>query len=203
MLGEVLQGLMSLPSPFRPTEFGEDESDLKSRHLVADEKAFRAFCKGRVAGFFLFSPITTILINAVPGRSLRVHCSAPTNAADLLENMLAYLAPRQPIFGFACEQEERFFRNRVITQLGLNTVESWVGRDSSRYLPGLYWLTLLSAVIIKMHDIDLDMLKRTSIAYTEAAPGQHLFRFYQEPGFWHDAPQIADLYSATPGIFDA
>ena len=40
------------------------------------------------------------------------------------------MAMAHPIFGFACMAEEREHRNRITTKLGINTIESWVGRDT-------------------------------------------------------------------------
>ena len=90
-------------------------------------------------------------------------------------------APR-PFFGFACTQEELEYRNRITVKFGINTMESWVGRDTRRYIPGLYWWTLLPASLAEQHGIPLSILVRASQEHIELEGQQHLLRFYDKSG---------------------
>lgn len=46
-------------------------------------------------------------------------------------------------FFFAADRDEYEHRNRFKAEVGDSLVEAWVGRDLTRYLPGLYWRTML------------------------------------------------------------
>ena len=70
---------------------------------------------------------------------------------DVVRDFLIHMAAPRPFFGFACTQEELEYRNRITVKFGINIMESWVGRDTRRYIPGLYWWTLLPASLAEQH----------------------------------------------------
>jgi len=112
------------------------------------------------------------------------------------------MATARPIFGFACVPEEREQRNRVTIKQGLNTIDSWVGRDTKKYIPGLYWWTLLPASLADRHGVSLPTIARTALEHIELEGQQHLLRFYENPEDWRSATVMAELYPSLPGVFD-
>jgi hypothetical protein len=112
------------------------------------------------------------------------------------------MAVANPIFGFACAPEEKQAKNRVTTKQGANTIESWVGRDTRKYVPGLYWLTLLPAALAERHGVSLAAIEGVALEHVELQGGQHLFRFYEEPENWRSASGIAAQGTFLPGVFD-
>jgi hypothetical protein len=137
------------------------------------------------------SPSTFIVdadLEAIPDAAVRV--------------FLIQMAIAHPIFGFACAEEELEHRNRITTKLGVNTIESWVGRDTRRYVPGLYWWTLLPASLAEQHGIPLSTIAGAAREHIELEGQQHLFRFYEKPRDWQSAAVMAELYRSLPGVFD-
>jgi len=112
------------------------------------------------------------------------------------------MAKANPIFGFACTIEEREHRNRVTTKLGINIIESWVGRNTQKYIPGLYWWTLLPASLAEKHGIPLSTIIGAALEHIELEGKQHLLRFYEKPEDWQSAAAMAELYRSLPGVFD-
>ena len=112
------------------------------------------------------------------------------------------MAIAHPIFGFACAEEELEYRNRITTQMGINTIHSWVGRDTRKYLPGLYWWTLLPASLAEQHGIPLSIIVGAAKEHIELEGNQHLLRFYEKPEDWQSAAVTAKLYRSLPGVFD-
>jgi len=113
------------------------------------------------------------------------------------------MATAHPIFGFACAEEELEYRNRITTKLGINTIHSWVGHDTRRYVPGLYWWTLLPASLAEQHGIPLSTVVGAALEHIELEGQQHLLRFYEKPEDWQSAGAMAKLYRSLPGVFDA
>lgn len=112
------------------------------------------------------------------------------------------MASAQPIFGYACADEERYHWNRVKTRQGINAIERWVGRDPKKYVPGLYWWTLLPAALAQQHHVSLEAVKKVAIEHVEIEVSQHLFRFYDQPQDWQSAAAVEALRASQPGIFD-
>ena len=84
----------------------------------------------------------------------------------------------------------------------MNSIESWVGRHAQRYIPGLYWLTLLPTALAEKHGVSLPAVEGAALEHIEIEGGQHLFRFYEEPKDWRSAVGVGQLCSSLPGIFD-
>ena len=120
----------------------------------------------------------------------------------LAKQFMVEMASLHPIFGFACTQEEGYQRNRVTTQQRVNTIESWVGRNVRKYVPGFYWLTLLPDAMAKQHGVRLSAVEDVAQEHIELEGGQHLFRFYQRPEDWQATSVVAELCASLPGVFD-
>jgi hypothetical protein len=200
-LDRVLASFLSLPPSLRPTHFSDDEVDVSCRKAIDNSKDFTLFFDKRTTGFFLFGPTLNCLGSIAPGKSVLMYCSID-GEPDLAKQFLIHMALAQPIFGFACAPEERECRNRVTIKQGVNSIESWVGRDTQKYVPGLYWLTLLPAALAQKHNIPLTVVEGIALDHIEIEGGQHLFRFYEEPEDWRSTVAVAELCSSLPGVFD-
>ena len=123
-------------------------------------------------------------------------------APELIKAFLIHMMSAQPIFGFACEPQERDQRNRINTKQGINNIESWVGRDPQNYIPGLYWWTILPNALAEKHRVPLAAIKPIALEHVRIEGGQNLFRFYEKPDGWRAAQGIDTMRLSQPGIFD-
>jgi hypothetical protein len=197
-LSSILSLVRSLPGNLRPTHFGDSESDRRRRKSVDDSEQFEKFFLKRTSGFLLFGSEFECLASVVPNRTIRLSCSVG-GASSNAEVVLKHFAAAGPIFGSACSPDERAAKNRAVFQFGANRLEAWVGRETAKYIPGLYWLTLLSSELSKRHGIELSQLERIALAHDVVAPNQHLFRFGDSPQSWKAQ---GESVSGIPGVFD-
>ncbi len=199
MLTQLVSKLLSLPMELRPSHhsLGEDENG----QVINDPAAFVASLKERSPGPYLTSAHCTYDISLAAPKPIVCHGSLDVEPA-LVKRFMVEMAALKPIFGFACVQEERYQRNRVTIQQGGNEIESWVGRDIQKYVPGFYWLTLLSDTIAKQHRVSLSTVEAAAKEHLEPENGQHLFRFYERPEDWAQSPAIAKLGASFPGVFN-
>jgi hypothetical protein len=202
----VLEKILTLPEALRPTHesLGENEAGT----IIGDvKKIIRRF---EVPVSFEV-PISSVYLRNLGAlydvRKLRngnLVCCGYFDEIPLstVKDFLTHMATARPIFGFACAPEEREQRNRVKTKQGVNTIESWVGRDIQKYIPGLYWWTLLPASLTEKHGVSLATVASMALEHVELEGRQHLFRFYEKPGDWRSATVMAELYSLLPLVFD-
>lgn len=200
-INRVLNAFVTLPTSLRPINFSQEEKIGSPADLIDDGKRFSAFVAKSIAGVFLLSQTVTYSIRIAAGKSIVCDCFIDV-LPDLAEQFLTHMATARPLFGFACESDEREHRNRVTTKQGANTIESWVGRDLEKYLPGFYWLTLLPDSLALKHGIPLPVVERSAKRRVVLPGGQNLFRFYDQPGDWRVMPVATNLCAALPGVFD-
>lgn len=200
-LDRVVMAFFDLPAQIRPVHFSHDEKPAKDADRIADQKRFAAFVTKSPSGFFLLGPGLTCSIRIATGRPLVCDCFLDV-APEAAEDFLAHMSKARPIFGFACMPGERERRNRVITKQGSNKIESWVGRDTQKYVPGLYWLTLLPDALARQHDVPLAAVAAVAQKHVALGSGQHLFRFYERPEDWQETSAVTDLIASLPGVFD-
>jgi hypothetical protein len=196
----VTKTILSLPEMLRPTtvSLAEDEATIP----IGDINRFLHTFKMPSIGVYLEnSNVLYDLRRSSPSTWIVVaDMEAIPDAA--VKDFLVRMAIAQPIFGFACADKEREYRNRITIKFGINTMESWVGRDARRYIPGLYWWTLLPASLAEQHGIPLPSLVEAAQEHIELEGKQHLLRFYDKPEDWQSAAFMAELYRTNPGIFD-
>ncbi len=198
---DVVAAFAGLPPPLRPTHFSHEEKIGSDADRIDDSKRLASFIVKSQSGFFLSGPGVVYSIRVAVGRSLVCDCFVDVQP-ESARQLLVHLSKVQPIFGFACMPVERERRNRVTTQQGVNTIESWVGRDTQKYIPGFYWLTLLPHALMKRHGVSLDLVEGVAREHTELDGRQHLFRFYERPEDWHATSVVDELCASLPGIFD-
>ena len=198
---QIVTAFEALPKELRPLYFSNDETEVASKtNLIEDSKRFSAFVEAQKYGFFLRSHNISYNIRTVPQKA--VICDGFLDVEyGLATEFLAQMTAAKPVFGFACVPEEREWRNRVIVRLGNNTIESWVGRDTRKYVPGLYWTTLMSHALAMRHGISIPDLKRNAIE-CKCIGDFHLFRFYENPNDWlANKGKMDELCLLSAGIF--
>ncbi len=200
-IARVVRAFTDLTAPLRPVYFSHDEKPASVADRIDDQTRFSAFVTKSESGFFLHGPGVTYSVRNAAGKPLICDCFLDL-AAETAEQFLAYMATAKPVFGFACAPGEREQRNRVTATLGVNTIESWVGRDTSKYVPGFYWLTLLPDTLAKQHGIPLRAVEAVAHEHINLDGGQHLYRFYERPEGWQETPAVAELCATLSGVFD-
>jgi hypothetical protein len=200
MTNSVTKTLLGLPKQLRPTSFTLAEDEPAT--TIGDVDVFLKNFKMPSIGVYLKSSIVEYDLRRAGPHTFVVDADLGTITDDAVRDYLIHMATLHPIFGFACTQEELEYRNRLTTTFGINVMGSWVGRDPRRYIPGLYWWTLLPASLAEQHGVSLSTLVQAAREHIELEGQQHLLRFYSEPEDWRSASFMADLYHSCPGIFD-
>lgn len=200
-VGDVLDAFLTLPSPLRPTHFSREEKIKNYGNIFQIGARLSKFIEKSKSGFFLLGAGVTYSVRFSKDRS--VICDCFIDVASLLaKQFLIFMSKAKPLFGFACALEERKKRNRVTIQLGQNEIESWVGRDLKKYVPGFYWITLLPDSLAKLHALPLDAVCEVAEECIDLNFGQHLYRFYPSPEDWIENAPVEKLCKGQPGVFD-
>jgi hypothetical protein len=104
-------------------------------------------------------------------------------------------------FGYACMVEEREHRNRIIKRMPYGVHEAWVGRDFSLYLPGVYWLTVISERLLGELGIEFKILEKVSKSIRTVG-GNVVLQLYDDPNGWAAHSVRLDAWcSDTVGVF--
>lgn len=198
----VLEKILTLPEALRPTHEcpGEDEVGTEIDDPNRLVQSFDPPSSG--LGFLKNANGATYYMRKERRGSLGCYAYFDGVSRDVVKSFLICMSSASPIFGFTCAPEEREHRNRVVTKQGMNTIESWVGRDTRKYIPGLYWLTLLPTILAEKYRVSLSVLAGAALEHLELRGEQHLLRFYERPEDWRSNNMLEQLSSAQPGIFD-
>jgi hypothetical protein len=197
----MVSAFTELSPPLRPIHFSCEEKVGSDADLIEDQKLFTAFVTKNKSGFFLLGPTVTYSIRIASGRPVICDCFIDAEP-EFAKHFLIHMSKIQPLFGFACAPGERERRNRVTKQQGANSIESWVGRDAQKYVPGFYWLTLLPENLAKNHGISLSAVANVALEHSELDDGQHMFRFYDQPEDWQATSRVTELCASLPGVFN-
>jgi hypothetical protein len=200
-IDKILEILVGLPPKLRPIYFTSGEKARSKSDRVDDTKRFNAFRARNTAGFGLVGPFVSYNFRRSTGLNGVCSCFIDVEP-ESAQQLMILMSKARPLFGFACKPEEYDQRNRVKTRLGQNSIEAWVGRDIRKYIPGLYWLTLVPEPLLKQHHVPLSALTATAAEHLKLENGQHLLRFYPRPEDWETVGKVAELCSNVPGIFD-
>lgn len=200
----LARGLQQLPEIVRPIYFSEDERGTNTSNLISEKDMFESFLSKNPTGFFLHAEGKTLF-----DISRRLDCVEVTLylaeelPAELILELFGCLAKYQPIFGFGCSESEYFHRNRYYITIGKNHIEDWVGRKLDRYIPGVYWCTLLSDQILDQHRVSLSDLSSEAVSNEVLGESSlHLLKFYSDPENWQENTERLDrLCERIDGIF--
>lgn len=197
----VMAAFIALPPPLRPAYFSHEEKIIDTTNRVEDHGRFSAFRARSQSGFFLLNEAVTYSLRFATGRPLICDCFIDVQP-EIAKQFLAHMSTARPLFGFACAPAEHEYRNRVSVQQGNNKIDSWVGRDTRKNVPGLYWLTLLSETLATRHGVSLAAIEAIAQEHIALEGGQYLFQFYERPEDWQKTHAVAELCASLPGIFN-
>ena len=141
----VTKTIMHLPEILRPTVISLAEDEPAT--AIGDINVFLDTFKMPTIGVYLENSTVQYDLRRFQKNTLIVDADLGDISDDVVRDFLIHMAAPRPFFGFACTQEELEYRNRITVKFGINIMESWVGRDTRRYIPGLYWWTLLAGLI--------------------------------------------------------
>ncbi len=120
---------------------------------------------------------------------------------DTLVDVFQQLSRSLPTFAHCSAEGEWYHRNRVSFAVAGSTADIWVGRDHSRYVPGLYWLTCLSEELVVRHGIDASALEAAALSTSRGASSL-LFRFFERSSQWEaEEKRMDDLCESLVGVF--
>jgi hypothetical protein len=203
--GGLVDNLRGLPEAIRPVYFAEDEGKIIKANLLSNEERFRNFRKANPTGFFLYAENKT-LFNVSTRRV--GHAEVMLYLAEGLpsEFVIAFirsLVRHQPVFGFGCDEDEYDHRNRYYITIGKNHIESGIGRRLEKYIPGVYWYTLLSDGLLTQHGVKLADLSVEAVVTETLGDGSlHLLKFFERPEDWKEnAERLDDLCERVDGVF--
>lgn len=195
-LSEVLEILSSQATAMRPTHTSVDEDGRRAPILASTELERMLDC----AGGHLWAPECSY--------SFRISNTLPcglfvlTENAEALRDLVTRLSDVNLEFGYACALEEREHRNRIVKKMNYGLDHTWVGRDHTRYLSGLYWHTIIPARLQKKLGVPLEALKTIAKGLTFRADRNWLIRLYESPIEWRvEAPRIDNWCAQTTGCF--
>jgi hypothetical protein len=196
--GDVIDTLLSLPGDLRPTHHRIGERER--RQPIGDPVAFRDW-KLTKGSFFLLAPQATYDLDIDPPY-LPAVCAGYKMQASLAKEYLAHMAGAGPLFGYCCANEEEEHRHWLVMKLPDGGLRAYYGWNIDKYVPGLYWQTLVSDGLLEKHDIPLSILDEIALERTDLGRGLHLFRFHEKPEDWRANTAIDKAFDAAPGFFD-
>lgn len=220
---QLIDLLQTLPAYLKPIYFGEEETLKNKKDQLADGPRFEKFMSRNAEGFFLFADacVYNLFIHEV-GYS-RFFCDIQSEEFYLdCPLIFKAVAPILPSFGFVGENQEREpdsdgsyvitheqvtserdHRNKHFVTIGKNHIESGIGNDLNKYIPGVYWYTLLSDDLLSKHGVDLASLSDEAISNEPLGDGSlHLLKFYEKPQDWKvNAERLDNLCEKVDGVF--
>ena len=196
--------MSKLPELIKPIYFSEDEGKVSKSDLVSDDGKFKRFREKNPDGFFISNNKGFLFDVSTPnaGYSVLILYAEESLSNELVESFFRAFVELNPIFGFACESEEYEHRNRYYTTIGINEIESWIGRDLNKYLSGVYWYTLLSDKTLNIYGLNLDDVCSLTNKRDDIARGIYLLNFFEHADDWqkHKA-KLDDFCKKADGVF--
>jgi hypothetical protein len=202
-VASLVNNLQGLPESIRPIYFAQDEGKIVKANLLLNEKRFRDFRHENATGFFLYAENKTPYdISIRRSGYSEVTLYLPDDVSNgLVPLFFRSVAEHKPVFGFACDEVEYDHRNRYYITIGKNHIESWIGRKLEKYIPGVYWYTLISKPLLKQHGVSFADLSAEAISVETLGDG-HLLKFFEDPEDWQqNAGRLDDLCERIAGVF--
>lgn len=202
---KLITSLMGLPEALIPRIFGASENRKNKKDQVADEERFKSFKQRNPAGFFLYAENCTynLFIHSRGYSILYVDVLKLGQNFSFIQDVFHAVLSVQPVFGYAAEIDEHKHRNVYKITIGMNHIEEGVGRDLDKYIPGVYWQTMLPDALLKKHHVDIASLETEAISSETLGDGSfHLLKFYESPDDWkQNAERLDNLCQRTDGMF--
>lgn len=182
---------------------GESEKPSKFDVTLKDIEQVHSFLNEHSEGFFIHAnkglydvslqEKTYSTVCFFSNKSLEEDC--------ILEILNAYdFADAE--FGYAADEEEYEYRNRIKLDVSGSEVESWVGRNLSKYISGLYYFTLISNNQTELKSLDVNILKANAVDFFEVSGKAVIYKFYESPDLWKSQKiKIDQLCRLNKNIF--
>lgn len=202
----VVKSLRVLPTPVRPVYFTEDEGKIVKANVLSDERRFEGFLKENTLGFHLYSEDrqTSIDLSLWSTSYNEVNLDLEfEDHAKYVTDFIRCLVEHGPIYGFACDLEERKHRNYHVMKIAPWTFNHYIGRDLKKYIPGVYWYTLVSDGLLERHGVSLADLSAEAVSTEKLGDGSlYLHKFYDRADEWkQNTRRLDDLCERVPGMF--
>lgn len=172
---------------------GEDDArfEIKSNEEV--------YSLSQQNGYFLWSPNCLYEISIT---SDEVAIFAMSSEVRVIEKLVADMAELEISFGYACASGEREHRNKISRKMDYGVHEAWVGRDRSKYMPGVYWMTILPVVMQQSLGVPVDALREIALDLSLLSNRNWLVKLYDAPDHWRLEASRIDVWCAhTSGLF--
>lgn len=172
---------------------GVDEGKITEKNITKKESALDHFIGQNEIGFFLYSDDAKVLANVnfsgAGGYPSIEFTQDDSNCALLLEyadQIINTFSCYGAFFIYACLDEERDAKNRVYTNIKGLSIETWVGRNISKYIPGLYWKTWISDKYASHLNADIEGLVASINEPVEKMGNGYFIRLGDKPKSWKD-----------------
>ncbi len=196
-----------LPKQVALIHVGEDEGKISKRNILGSDEQFSRFVADNDTGFFLFSDFVSADVNLSTSKGKpNVYYFQDDNPCELLVSnsykIIDSFSKTNALLVRACLDEELTYKNNVTVKLDIGKVESWVGRDIARYIPGIYWLNWISDSYAAMLNLDMSEIASNLDAPIERVGHGNMFRVSEDPRSWKEKlPAIRDMASKNERIF--
>jgi len=201
-INEAVSSFGTLPSQLRPERFSDGEDANSAKGKVSDVVKYEQFVAKNGSGFFLFAERVRYNVVRRPGEAFSKIEADPQNDGlterDVIELFQA-VADAGLVFGFAACPEEYEHRNRYVRKLQGMTFEAWMGRDLNCYLPGVYWLTVLSERYGECLPEPATALSDIT-RVTRLGAKHWIIRAFENAGDWKQHAPRLDLWCAKRSI---
>jgi len=200
----AMQLICNSESYYRPIYFSDEEKVNSRSGLISDNTAFEKFKAQNQGGFFLLSDIVLYDLSNVNNSKFEISIfQLKSGIEHVFPEMFVKLSTTLPQFAFACESEEYYHRNRLYFRFGKKEVEAWVGRSIEKYIPGIYWLTLLSKNYSKTHGLNLrSLIKKIQPEILLENKDQLVLKIYPNSFAWKDhSPRINIVLEGSRSFF--
>lgn len=195
----LLSTFLAVPvADLRPERYKLDESGPDSAIRVPDVE--RILSKG--TGLFLKSARALYDVGTRINGTIICNCwfKADPNS---VRQFVKHMALANPLFGLACDPEERVHRNLITIKFDGKTMDAWVGRDPLKAIPGIYWITVISQALIERHKLPIAELQRSAVASSIINNQTYIIEMYTQPDKWVSYQEKLDaICSSVNGIFD-
>ena len=197
---QVLTRIFELPGNQRPQFYHlEERPKRKDLTRVHGTKDLKKIIKNSVnSSFILSSKCVSIDINkSNPHLFIRGETGSTW---DIILPIMEHMMKAKPIFGFGSYYDEYAARNQLVTETTMGTLHAFLGRNIEKFIPGLYWITILSDRLIKNHKLDINPISTAALSHIHKSES-HLFQFYQNPEDWKEQEKKLKLLSKSDVFF--
>ncbi|MDR1912380.1 MAG: hypothetical protein LBQ52_08570 [Helicobacteraceae bacterium] len=202
----VVNDLTCLPEAIKPFYFTANEGRIPKANVLSDKTKFLDFYKNNSIGFLLYSE------NKKSSFDISIHNYGRADvtlwipkylSGELIVPLFKNLVKYNPVFGLACNIDEYKHRNRHCFDIGINHMDYGMGEDLNKYIPGMYWYTLISDRLLMRHSVKLnDLLSETLVAEKLGDKSIHLLKFFEKPEDWQEnSKRLDELCYSVDGVF--